>query len=181
MTNKVRISAGEWRGRRLSFPEAPGLRPTPERVRQTLFNWLGQQLFGKTCLDLFAGSGALGFEALSRGAAAAVLVEQEAAVHRALTANAALLEAKRARILRMDARQFLAQNKQTFDIILLDPPFGQNWPLQLLPQLAPHLAADGVVYLEAEAPLAEQAGWQIYRRGKAGNVCYHLLKSAHAQ
>lgn len=176
--NKVRIGAGTWRSRLLSFPDALGLRPTPDRVRQTLFNWLGQELHGKTCLDLFAGSGALGFEALSRGAKEVVLVETNPAVHRALTANAALLKAERAHILRMDALQFLAQDTQKFDVIFLDPPFGQDWLQKLLPQLASHLASDGVVYVEAETPLAEPPGWQLHKQGKAGNVCYHLLTLA---
>jgi 16S rRNA (guanine(966)-N(2))-methyltransferase RsmD len=177
--NKVRIGAGEWRSRLLHFPAALGLRPTPDRVRQTLFNWLGQEMCGKTCLDLFAGSGALGFEALSRGASSVVLVEQNPAVHHALTTNAALLKAERARILRMDALQFLGQDTQAFDVIFLDPPFGQNWLQKLLPRLASHLAPDGVVYVEVEVPLAELPGWKIYKNGRAGNVCYHLLKLHH--
>lgn len=176
--NKVRIGAGVWRSRLVSFPDALGLRPTPDRVRQTLFNWLGQELHGLACLDLFAGSGALGFEALSRGAEEVVLVEANPAVHRALTANAALLKADKARILRMDALQFLAQDRQQFDVIFLDPPFGQGWLQKLWPQLAGHLAAGGMVYVEAEAPLAEPPGWQIHKHGRAGNVCYHLLKLA---
>lgn len=177
--NKVRVGAGVWRSRLLRFPDALGLRPTPDRVRQALFNWLGQELHGKNCLDLFAGSGALGFEALSRGASSVVLVEQNPAVHRALTANAALLKAERARILRMDALQFLEQDTQAFDVIFLDPPFGQGWLQKLLPLLASHLAPDGAVYVEAEAPLAEPPGWKIHKHGKAGNVCYHLLKLIH--
>lgn len=177
--NKVRISAGEWRSRLLRFPDALGLRPTPDRVRQTLFNWLGQELHGKACLDLFAGSGALGFEALSRFAAAVVMVEQNPAVHRALTDNASQLKATRARILRQDALQFLAQDHQRFDVIFLDPPYGQGWLDKLLPQLASHLAPDGVVYAEAEHALADLPGWTVYKHGKAGSVHYHLLKCAH--
>jgi 16S rRNA (guanine966-N2)-methyltransferase len=165
--NKVRINAGEWR-----------LRPTPERVRQTLFNWLGQELHGKACLDLFAGSGALGFEAASRYAALVTMVEQNPAVHRALADNAVLLKAGQVRLLRMDALQFLAQDTQPFDVIFLDPPFGQGWLEKLLTLLAPHLAQDGVVYAEAESPLQDSADWQVYKHGKAGNVHYHLLKCA---
>jgi 16S rRNA (guanine966-N2)-methyltransferase len=176
--NKVRINAGEWRSRMLRFPDALGLRPTPERVRQTLFNWLGQELHGKACLDLFAGSGALGFEAASRYAASVTMVEQNPAVHRALADNAALLKAGQVRLLRMDALQFLAQDMQPFDVIFLDPPFGQGWLEKLLPVLEPHLAPEGMVYAEAESPLQDSADWQIYRHGKAGNVHYHLLKCA---
>lgn len=174
--NKVRISAGVWRSRLLRFPDALALRPTPDRVRQTLFNWLGQELHGMACLDLFAGSGALGFEALSRGAATLVMVEQNPAVHRALTENARLLDAQGAQILREDALQFLGRNRQPFDVIFLDPPFGQNWLDRLLPQLAQHLKPGGVVYVEAEAELQAPNGWNIHKYGRAGNVHYHLLK-----
>ncbi len=179
MQNQIRINAGEWRSRVLRFPDALGLRPTPDRVRQTLFNWLGQELHGKACLDLFAGSGALGFEALSRAAAAVVMVEQNPAVHRALTDNAKLLKATRLQLLKQDAQQFLAQNRQRFDVIFLDPPYGQGWLDKLLPQLTPHLAPDGVVYAEAEHALDALAGWAVYKHGKAGSVHYHLLKCAH--
>lgn len=163
----------------LRFPDALALRPTPDRVRQTLFNWLGQELHGLTCLDLFAGSGALGFEALSRGAASVTLVESNPAVYRALLDNAGSLKADKARILRQDALQFLAQNRQPFDVIFLDPPFDQQWLQKLLPQLAPHLAANGLVYAESEHLLADSGDWQVFKHGKAGNVHYHLLKSAH--
>lgn len=176
--NKVRINAGEWRSRQLRFPDALGLRPTPERVRQTLFNWLGQELHGKACLDLFAGSGALGFEAASRYASSVTMVEQNPAVHRALTGNAATLQAQQVHIHRMDALQFLAQDKQLFDVVFLDPPFGQGWLEKLLPLLAPHLSPDGVVYAESESPLQDGAEWQVCKHGKAGNVHYHLLKYA---
>jgi 16S rRNA (guanine(966)-N(2))-methyltransferase RsmD len=177
--NKVRIGGGAWRSRLLHFPDALALRPTPDRVRQTLFNWLGQEMHGRICLDLFAGSGAIGFEALSRGAAAVVMVESNPAVHRALTANAGLLKAENAQILRADAMNFLARNTQMFDVISLDPPFGQNWLEKLLPDLARHLAPDGLVYAEAEKPLTDNALWQVVKYGKAGSVHYHLLKYAH--
>lgn len=177
--NKVRIGGGEWRSRLLRFPDALGLRPTPDRVRQTLFNWLGQELHGLACLDLFAGSGALGFEALSRGAASVTLVESNPAVYRTLLDNAGSLKADNARILRQDALQFLAQNRQPYDVIFLDPPFGQQWLQKLLPQLAPHLAANGFIYAESEHLLADAGDWKVFKHGKAGNVHYHLLKSAH--
>jgi 16S rRNA (guanine(966)-N(2))-methyltransferase RsmD len=178
--NKVRIAGGEWRSRLLRFPDALGLRPTPDRVRQTLFNWLGQELYGRICLDLFAGSGALGFEALSRGAASVTLVDNNPAVYRALLDNAGLLKATKAQILRQDATQFLGQNRQLFDVIFLDPPFDQQWLQKLMPQLAPHLAANGLIYAESEQLLADSDDWQVIKHGKAGNVHYHLLKSAHA-
>jgi 16S rRNA (guanine(966)-N(2))-methyltransferase RsmD len=177
--NKVRIGGGEWRSRLLRFPDALGLRPTPDRVRQTLFNWLGQELHGRSCLDLFAGSGALGFEAMSRGAASVVMVESNPAAHRALLDNASLLNAAKAQILCQDAMRFLGQNRQSFDVIFLDPPFDQQWLQKLLPQLVSHLAADGLIYAESEKRLADNDDWLVIKHGKAGNVHYHLLKSAH--
>jgi len=176
--NKVRIGGGEWRSRLLRFPDALALRPTPDRVRQTLFNWLGQELPGQHCLDLFAGSGALGFESLSRGAASATLVEQNPAVYKALESNAASLQAARARLVRMDAMQFLAGNAQPFDVIFLDPPFGQGWLEKILPQIGRHLSADGRLYVEAESALPAVAGWTLLKHSKAGSVHAHLLKCA---
>lgn len=174
--NKVRIGGGEWRSRMLRFPDALALRPTPDRVRQTLFNWLGQELHGLYCLDLFAGSGALGFEALSRGAASSILVENNSAVQRALLDNAKLLNADKVNIVRSDALSFLANNRQLFDVIFLDPPYGQGWLEKVLPQLGVHLSPEGVVYAEAEKQLQDGDGWQVVKHGKAGNVHYHLLK-----
>lgn len=174
--SKLRIVGGIWRSRQLRFNDAPGLRPTPDRVRETLFNWLGQELHGKRCLDLFAGSGALGFEAASRGAQQVVMVENNAAVQRELQLNAALLAATQIEIYHTDALRFLAANLQLFDIVFVDPPFHQGWLQKLLPQLASCLVEDGVVYVEAEQALADVPGWQVVKRGKAGNVHYHLLK-----
>jgi len=176
--NRVRISGGEWRSRLLSFPDVPGLRPTPDRVRQTVFNWLGQDMHGRRCLDLFAGTGAMGFEALSRGASAVVLVEKSAPAAKSLQQNQSLLKAGAARILQQDAVQFLAQNRDRFDVIFLDPPYQQGWLPKLLPRLPNHLAEGGVVYVEAEFALCDDALWQVIKQGKAGNVFYHLLKLA---
>lgn len=178
--NRVRIGGGQWRSRWLRFPDVPGLRPTPDRVRETLFNWLGQDMEGLNCLDLFSGTGALGFEALSRGAARTVMVEQSLPAYKSLVENSNMLNAQAAEIVHRDALQFLARNTERFDVIFLDPPFNQGWLSRLLPQLATHLAAEGVIYAEAESPLTEETGWQVWKHGKAGNVHYHLLKSAHA-
>jgi 16S rRNA (guanine(966)-N(2))-methyltransferase RsmD len=164
----------------LYFPDVPGLRPTPDRVRETLFNWLGQDMEGLTCLDLFSGTGALGFEALSRGASKVVMVEQALPAYKSLQENRKTLEAQAAEIVHKDALQFLAGNKQGFDVIFLDPPFDQGWLPKLLPILHPHLAANGLIYAESETALEDGGGWQVWKRGKAGNVFYHLLKSAHA-
>jgi len=173
--NKVRIGGGVWRSRLLRFGDAPGLRPTPDRVRQTLFNWLGQELHGKRCLDLFAGTGALGFEAASRGAMQVVMVENNSKTQLNLQQNAQLLGATQIEIQRTDALRFLAGNTQLFDVIFLDPPFNQGWLDKLLPQLASCLAPNGVIYVEAERPVADGSGWQVLKSGKAGNVQYHLL------
>lgn len=197
--NTVRINAGEWRSRVLKFPDAIGLRPTPERVRQTVFNWLGQDMSGLSCLDLFAGTGVMGFEALSRGAKAVTLVEKSTPAYNALMANKQLLQAEHASVRHQDALQFLSQNPQKFNVIFLDPPYRLQWLDKVLPLLADHLAADGVVYVEAEYALGAALAlkpdlsqelspelsleiipdWQIIKQSKAGNVFYNLLKSNH--
>ena len=184
--NTVRINAGEWRSRLIKFPDAEGLRPTPERVRQTVFNWLGQDLAGLNCLDLFSGTGVMGFEALSRGAITVTLVEKSLPACKALISNKQLLQADKANILHQDALQFLNQNTLKFNIIFLDPPYNQEWLPKLLPLIAAHLHAEGLVYVEAEYALDESqlnasagfmADWQIVKQNKAGNVFYHLLKA----
>ncbi len=126
LSNQLRIIGGRWRGRRLRLCGAPELRPTPDRVRETVFNWLQAPLPGGRCLDLFAGSGALGLEALSRGAAEVVFVERNAAIARRLQDNLALLEAVSGRLERADALIWLRRKPEPFDIVFLDPPFGRN-------------------------------------------------------
>lgn len=177
--NRLRIGGGEWRSRLLRFPDLPGLRPTPDRVRETVFNWLGQDLHGLSCLDLFAGTGVMAFEALSRGAAHAVLVERAAPACKALRDNRQLLQAEGAQIVHVDALDFLRQNRQRFDVIFLDPPYYQGWLPKLLPQMQQHLAAQGLLYVEAEYSVDEAEGWRVRKCGKAGNVFFHLLESAH--
>lgn len=181
--NTIRINAGEWRSRLIKFPDADGLRPTPERVRQTLFNWLGQDLTGRMCLDLFAGTGVMGFEALSRGAKAVTLVEKSITAYKALISNQLALKAEQATIINQDALQFLSANKQKFSLIFLDPPYHQQWLNKTLPILTNHLQPEGLVYAEAEYAIETASGfatdWQVLKQGKAGNVFYHLLKSRH--
>lgn len=180
-TNQVRINAGVWRSRLLKFPDVEGLRPTPERVRQTVFNWLGQDLTGKTCLDLFAGTGAFGFEALSRNAKNVVMVENSGLAYQSLIQNQQLLTANNGQILRQDVLAFLSHNTQQFDVIFCDPPYHKSWLDIILPQLNQHLSQNGLVYIEAEFPLESSEllnGWQLIKQNKAGNVYYHLLKSA---
>lgn len=178
--NTVRINAGEWRSRVIKFPDATGLRPTPERVRQTVFNWLGQDLRGLTCLDLFAGTGVMGFEALSRGATAVTLVEKAVHAYKALLENKQLLMATQANILQQDALQFIKSNTLKFNLIFLDPPYHQQWLDKVLPVIAVQLQPNGFVYVEAEFALdiasEMMAGWQVIKQSNAGNVFYHLLK-----
>lgn len=175
--NVVRINAGMWRSRLLKFPDVDGLRPTPERVRQTVFNWLGQDLTSKTCLDLFAGTGAFGFEALSRNAKQVVMVESSRPAHQALMHNQTLLQAQHCQIVQQDALQFLASNQQLFDVIFCDPPYHKAWLDKLLPVLGQHLSPEGVLYVEAEFAIAATSDWQVLKQNKAGNVYYHLLTS----
>lgn len=181
--NTIRINAGEWRSRMLKFTDATGLRPTPERVRQTVFNWLGQDLTGFTCLDLFAGTGVMGFEALSRGASAVTLIEKNIPAYKALIENKQLLNATHATILAQDALQFIKGSTLKFDLIFLDPPYHQQWLYKVLPLIASQLQPDGSVYVEAEFALDTatdlMVNWQVVKQSKAGNVYYHLLKLAN--
>ena len=176
--NTVRISAGEWRSRLLKFPDVEGLRPTPDRVRQTAFNWLGQDMHGLNCLDLFAGTGVMGFEALSRGAKHAVLIEKSRPAYQALMDNQLQLKATKAKILNTDALQFLGQVSEKFDVVFVDPPYQQGLVDKVLPLLKNILAEDALVYVEAEFAIESGADWQVLKHGKAGNVFYHLIKAA---
>jgi 16S rRNA (guanine966-N2)-methyltransferase len=176
--NRVRIIGGAWRSRIIAFPPRADLRPTPDRVRETLFNWLGQDLTGKCCLDLFAGSGALGFEAASRGARRVVMVERDPAAWRALQANAALLAARTVELKRADALEFLRADDGCYDVVFLDPPFRADYLAQVLPVLVPRLAAAALVHVEAPSAPALPTGWEIWRSGRAGAVTHQLLKWA---
>jgi 16S rRNA (guanine966-N2)-methyltransferase len=182
--NTVRIIGGEWRRRVLRFPDSESLRPTPDRVRETLFNWLGQDLSGWSCLDLFAGSGALGFEAASRGAARVVLVEKSAKAVAALAANARMLDPDgRLEIVAADAVKFASSQllpASRFDVLFLDPPYKQGWIERLAPFLSALVAAEGVIYVEAEHTLDACGEWHTVRRGRAGQVFYHLMRRREA-
>jgi 16S rRNA (guanine966-N2)-methyltransferase len=176
--NQLRIVGGQWRSRRLHFPSVPGLRPTPDAVRETLFNWLGQRLDGLRCLDLFAGSGALGFEAASRGAANVVMVEHDRAALAALRRNAELLQARQVELAADEAAHFLGTDGRRFDVIFFDPPYGRGWTERLQPGLSEHLLEGGRIYLEqAEMPLA-WPGFRLLKEGKAGKVRYCLLEKS---
>lgn len=174
--NKVRIIGGEWRSRIVTFPSQADLRPTPDRVRETLFNWLGQDMTGKRCLDLFAGSGALGFEAASRGAGRVVMVERDCAAWQALQANAATLAATTVELKRADALEFLRADDGCYDVVFLDPPFRADYLAHVLPVLGRRLAAAALVHVEAPAAPALPPGWEIWRNGRAGAVTHQLLK-----
>ena len=179
--NQIRVIAGRWRGRRLRFPDLPGLRPTPDRVRETLFNWLTPALPGARCLDLFAGSGALGIEALSRGAAEVVFVERHPVAIRALRDNLARLNGAGARIEQAEALAWLRQPGTPFEIALLDPPFGEGLlePVCALLERGGWLAPTAWIYLEAEAeagPPSLPARWTPHREKTAGAVTYRLAR-----
>jgi len=191
LPHKVRIIGGQWRRTPLPVIDAPGVRPTPDRVRETVFNWLlhrfGGALEGLTALDLFAGSGALGFEAASRGAERVVLVDSHPAIVRNLRTLCDKLHAEA----RLDIRQAdaqaalgaLAAAGARFDVVFLDPPYGSGWLERCLPQVKALLNPDGCVYAEADKALGAAgdtppglAGFEILRADKAGQVFYHLLR-----
>jgi 16S rRNA (guanine966-N2)-methyltransferase len=171
---KIRIIAGEYRGRRIAVPDRPGLRPTPDRVRETLFNWLGQSLDGRSCLDLFAGSGALGFEAASRGAVRVVMVEQDKKAFGVLERSKELMGARRVELVLDDAFAYLKRTRDRFDVVFLDPPFGQNALPAVFRQLKP--LPGMLAYVEAHEPFAAGAGWQELKRARAGQVSYQLME-----
>jgi 16S rRNA (guanine966-N2)-methyltransferase len=172
----VRIIGGSCRGRVIRFPAAAALRPTPDRVRETLFNWLGQDLTGRTTLEPFAGSGALSLEALSRGAATAVAVDRDPRLVTALRDNAAALGLTGVEAHRADARAFLEREVRRFDVVFLDPPFVDDPWAWLFPACARLLSPEGAIYAEAGRPLPAPDGLVVVRSAKAGQVYYHLLQ-----
>ena len=173
--NRVRIIGGQYRRRLLDFPDGAGLRPTPDRVRETLFNWLGQDLPSWTCLDLFAGSGALGFEAASRGAARVVMLERDPKAIGALEKNRAALGASQVDVLRTDALAWLAHNRETFDLVFVDPPFDSGLAGQVLADLARHLKSGGQAYVEQGVEVIAPPGFIIHRSGRAGRSHFALI------
>ena len=175
-SGSLRVIGGKYRSRLLRVPQLPGLRPTPDRVRETLFNWLGQDLTGLACLDLYAGSGALGFEAASRGAARVVLVEKDRAVVAELERSRAALGAGQVDIVCADAARYLARRAEHFSVVFLDPPFRQNAVTAALDALPPWLKPGARVYVESEAPVEAVAPWLELKRARAGQVSYQLLR-----
>jgi 16S rRNA (guanine(966)-N(2))-methyltransferase RsmD len=177
-SGSVRIIAGSWRGRRIQFPDTVQLRPTPDRVRETLFNWLGQRLDDLSCLDLYAGSGALGFEAASRGASAVTLVESNPLVVNTLRQTVDRLEARQVSVHRADAIEFLAQTDRRFDVVFIDPPYAEGPPIALMLRLRERLTTGAKVYIESDRKIEAPPGWTLLRQGRAGMVHYHLMQAA---
>ncbi|MEN8259934.1 MAG: 16S rRNA (guanine(966)-N(2))-methyltransferase RsmD [Pseudomonadota bacterium] len=182
MSNQVRIIAGRWRGRKLTFPDVPGLRPTPDRVRETLFNWLQYDVIGSRCLDLFAGSGGLGFEAASREAAHVVQVETNHQACRSLETHIRTLGAdSRISVIKGDVLKFLAGSPQVFDLVFLDPPFGFNLvsPVCLALEENGWLAEEAKIYVEAESGTVLSGmpqNWEELKSKTAGDVGYRLYR-----
>ena len=180
-THEVRIIGGQWKRTRLAVADHPGLRPTPDRVRETLFNWLGQDLSGWRCIDAFAGTGALGFEAASRGAKAVLLVEQDSALVLQLKRVQTQLQASATEIVRGDGIAALRhRDAQSMDLVFLDPPFDSSLLEPALQAAGRVVAPEGFVYLEAPTQWSdaqlESADLQVHRHLKAGAVHAHLLK-----
>lgn len=180
MKNRLRIIAGDWRSRQLPFPDVAGLRPTPSRVRETLFNWLRNDIVGAHCLDLYAGSGALGFEAASRGAASVVLVDSSFPVCAMLRENVSRLKAQRVEVNQADTIHFLSRPpRREFDMIFIDPPFRQGLIARCCRHLERNdwLARNAKIYIESEAgtTLSGIPGdWAVLYNKTAGEVGYHL-------
>ena len=182
---QIRIIAGQWRSRRLPVPDAKGLRPTPDRVRETLFNWLAPILPGAVCVDAFAGSGALGFEAASRGAGRVLMIERDAKVAAHLRQQQKALPAPQVEVLQADALTALASLQDPVDIVFLDPPYGQGLLSPALQALlsSGQLKPSARLYLEyarQEEPPALPAGWQMLKQTQAGDVAAMLMASEDA-
>jgi len=181
MKNKVRIIGGQWRSRQLHFIDAPSLRPTPSRVRETLFNWLQDDIPGRRCLDLYAGSGALGFEAASRGAKSVIAVENNLQACQSLKANANTLAASQIKIVNKDVFRYLAGDAESADVVFIDPPFGLNLVNQTCRWLEDKLwlSEQAKIYIESEKSLKLEnlpENWRLLKSKTAGEVGYHLFE-----
>ena len=184
---ELRIIGGDWRSRKLRFPEAGGVRPTPARTRETLFNWLSFHLAGSRCLDLFAGSGALGLEALSRGAGTTVFVDHTPALAQSLRSNLRLLQSDNGEVVCQNVDTYLAQRPaKPFDILFMDPPFRQGWLEKLFPMIADNgwVKPGGWIYVEHESelpPPITPASWTPHRQKTAGQVTYCLYRMEESE
>ncbi len=174
--SRVRIVGGQWRSRLLPVAKVAGLRPTPDRVRETLFNWLGQDLTGLSCLDLFAGTGILGFEAASRGAEHVTMVECNPAAHAALRDAIKTLQASQVELIRGDAVEFARKQTRRYDLVFLDPPYHQGWLERIQGSLGDLIEPEGWLYVEAETPIDTLGQWRTIRSGRAGQVCFQLMR-----
>jgi len=178
-SQSVRIIGGKWRRRRLEVPAGGTVRPTPDRVRETLFNWLGPAIAGRSCLDLFAGTGALGFEAASRGAREVVMIERDRHMWSRLNDACGLLGASEVEVVNANALAWLDTNQRRFDIVFADPPFDSDLLRLTCERLssASALAPEALIYLESRQPVDADGlpdGWVLHKSGKAGQVRYHL-------
>jgi 16S rRNA (guanine966-N2)-methyltransferase len=191
--NRLRIIGGQWRATKLTFPDVMVIRPTPDRVRETLFNWLQLEVVGARCLDLFAGSGSLGLEALSRGASTVTFVDREAVIGKYLRETLARLHCTQGEIHTMDATQFLHNPASPFDIVFLDPPFAASAENQLLGAICSQLESKGWlsahahIYIECPSSMGSPdsipewpANWTLHRSKQAGQVGYHLARRGSA-
>ena len=178
----VRLIGGQWRGRRLPVADIPGLRPTPDRVRETLFNWLQLTIQDAVCLDLFAGSGALGFEALSRGAKHVVMVDQATTVIQQLRANVSLLQAVNVDIMNADVANTWPRFDKQFSLVFLDPPFQANLLTRVFEKIADCLLPEALIYVEmdkSDTLPALPEGWVVMKEKQAGNVAFYLLQAVN--
>lgn len=184
-SNRFRIIGGQWRGRRLSFPDVAAIRPTPDRVRETLFNWLQPHILGARCLDLFAGSGAVGLEALSRGAATVTFVEQERPVAEVIRQHMQLLNGS-GTVVEQEALSFLKRESASYDLLFLDPPFGKGLIAEVSRLLEKQglIHANSLIYIESEQPVTAEelpCGFEVYREKWAGQVWYGLARFSEAE
>ena len=183
LPREVRIIGGQWKRSKLPVTDAPGLRPTPDRVRETLFNWLGQDLSGWRCLDAFAGSGALGFEAASRGADEVVLLERDRRLAASLTETKIRLKAEALRVEAVDALGWMARcAPASFELVFIDPPFDAALVQPALVAALRLVVPQGFIYVEAGEPLGVGllGGLSVHRHGRAGAVHFHLLQVTHS-
>jgi 16S rRNA (guanine966-N2)-methyltransferase len=179
--NEVRLIGGQWKRSKLPVADSPGLRPTPDRVRETLFNWLGQDLSGWRCLDAFAGSGALGFEAASRGAEQVVLLERDRRLAANLNESKKRLNAQQLRIEGVDALAWMARcPPDSFELVFIDPPFDEPLVAPALALARKVVVSQGFIYVEADLALEQELlhaqGLKLHRQGRAGAVHFHLLQ-----
>ncbi|HBI21363.1 MAG TPA: 16S rRNA (guanine(966)-N(2))-methyltransferase RsmD [Legionella sp.] len=179
MKQTIRIIGGQYRGKKLAFPDLDGLRPTPDRVRETLFNWLMHFIRGARCLDAFSGSGALGFEAFSRGASRVVFIERAPTAFAHLQKVAAAFHAPALKVVLADACMYMQQTSEPFDIVFVDPPFDQSHLLRCIETLAhsPLLVEGGLLYLETPVERVLDARiWEVVKSKKSGQVVYALYR-----